>query len=186
MVTEEVKKMIDRTIKEIWKKEIPRDFSEGYIINEDGLKMSLCYHLRRELADVLKENNVRIYTEKYFPAMKKKPDIILAEIREDYSENSLYSSIREEDVVALLELKFTSNAAQSTEDWMREDVRKLREYVQKSRLQCRLYFAVIYEVECESLSWLNGKQTRNWAAGRVTELDAGWRNGVMEYEVHSY
>lgn len=32
-------------------------------------------HNKRNLADVLKENNVRIYTEKYFPAMKKKPAV---------------------------------------------------------------------------------------------------------------
>ena len=186
MIKKSVQKQIDATIKEIWSKNIPKDFEEGYIINEDCLKMSLCYHLRRKLASVLRENNLRIYTEKYFPGMKKKPDIIIAEIRDDFEENTLYSSIREEDVVALLELKFCSDTAKSTSDWMKEDLQKLKEYVQKSKVQCQLYFAVIYEVECEWLHWMDGRSTNNWAAGRVTELDAGWINGNMEFEVHSY
>lgn len=186
MISEDVIRKIDNVIKEIWLKNIPKDFDEGYIINEDCLKMSLCYHLRRKLAALLKENNLRIYTEKYFPEMKKKPDIIIAKMREDFSEDTLYSSIREEDVVALFELKFTSDAARSTADWMKEDLKKLKEYVQKSKLQCPLYFAVIYEVECEWLHWLDKRNTNNWASGYVTELDAGIIDGQMRFEVNSY
>lgn len=186
MIRKRIQKQIDATIKEIWMKNIPKDFEEGYIINEDCLKITLCYHLRRKLASVLRENNLRIYTEKYFPQMRKKPDIIIAEIRDDYEENSLYSSIREEDIVALVELKFRSDTAKSTSDWMKEDLKKLKGYVQKSKVKCQLYFAVIYEVKCEWLQWFDGRSTNNWAAGRVTELDAGWINGDMEYEVHSY
>lgn len=186
MIKKSVQKHIDATIKEIWMKNIPKDYREGYLINEDCLKMSLCYHLRRKLASVLRENNLRIYTEKYFPGMKKKPDIIIAEIRDEYPECSLYASIREEDVVAVLELKYRSDTAKSTSDWMKEDLQKLKAYVQKSKLQCQLYFAVIYEVECEWLHWMDGRSTNNWAAGRVTELDAGWIDGNIEFEVHSY
>ena len=181
-----ISSIIDQTIKEVWIKNIPKDFAEGYIINEDCLKMSLCYHLRRKLAGMLKENGLRIYTEKYFAGVKKRPDIIIAKIREDYAVFSLYDSIREEDVVALLELKFTSDAALSTENWMKDDVWKLKEYVQTSRLQCPLYFAVIYEVECSRLNWLDGRSTNHWAADRVTELDAGWIDGKMEFEINTY
>lgn len=92
MIKKCVQKQIDATIKDIWNKNIPKDFEEGYIINEDCLKMSLCYHLRRKLASVLRENNLRIYTEKYFSGMKKKPDIIIAEITDEYEENTLYDS----------------------------------------------------------------------------------------------
>ena len=35
LVNEEIKNKIDQTIKEIWLKNIPKDFDEGYIINED-------------------------------------------------------------------------------------------------------------------------------------------------------
>jgi len=186
MVKQKIREVIDATIKDIWIKNIPKDFDQGYIVNEDCLKMSLCYHLRRKLATVLKENNLRIYTEKFFPELKKKPDIIIVELPEECSEKSLYASIKEENVVALFELKFTSDTTQSTADWMKADIKKLKDYVQKSNLQCPLYFAVIYEVECEWLHWLDGRSTRNWAAGRVTELDAGWIDGEMTYEVHSY
>lgn len=186
MVKKAVAKEIDQIIREIWMKNIPKDFNEGYIINEDCLKMSLCYHLRRKLASLLKENNLRIYTEKYFPRLKKKPDIIITQIRKNYKENSLYSSIHEEDVVVLIELKFRSDTAQSTEKWMRNDIWKLKQYVQKSKLRCPLYFAVIYEVECSWLNWLDGRSTNNWAAGRVTELNAGWNNGRMKYEINAY
>ncbi|MCH5250675.1 MAG: hypothetical protein J1E98_12110 [Lachnospiraceae bacterium] len=186
MVSKKVQNIINQTIKEIWLKNIPKDFNDGYIVNEDCLKMSLCYHLRRKLATILKENNLRIYTEKYFPNIKKKPDIIIAEMREAYTENSLYESIREEDVVALFELKFKSDSSQSTADWMKNDLRKMKVYVQNSKLQCPLYFAVIYEVECVWLHWMDGRSTKNWAADRITELDAGRIDGRMKYEVHSY
>lgn len=85
-------------------------------------------------------------------------------MRDEYSENSLYDSIREEDVVALFELKFTSAAAKSTAGWMKMDLQKLKVYVQKSDLKCPLYFVVIYEVDCEYLHWFDGRRTRNWAA----------------------
>lgn len=186
MISKEISIKIGKAVKEIWMKNIPKDFSEGYIINEDCLKMALCYHLRRKLSAILKENDLRIYTEKYFPGIKKKPDIIIAQLRDEYEENSLYASIREEDVVALFELKFTSETAQSTADWVKDDLKKLKDYVQKSKFQCPLYFAVIYEVECYWLHWLDKRSTNNWASGRVTELDAGWIDGIMNYEVHSY
>lgn len=186
MIKKAVRQQIDDVVQEIWMKNIPKDFKDGYIINEDCLKMSLCYHLRRKLSTVLKENNLRIYTEKYFPCIKKKPDIIIAEMRENFTEDSLYSSIREEDVAALFELKFTSDTAESTANWMKEDIRKMKEYVQKSKVPGRLYFVVIYEVECAWLHWLDGRSSNNWAAGRVTELDAGWINQKMKYEIHSY
>lgn len=186
MIKKKVAKEIDRIVREIWSKNIPKDFAKGFIINEDCLKMSLCYHLRRKLSSILNENNLRIYTEKYLPGRKKRPDIIIAEIRNDYFENGLYSSIREEDVVALFELKVTSGMAKSTEDWIKTDLQKLKEYVHKSNLQCPLYFAIIYEEECEYLHWFDGRSTGNWAAGRVTELDAGKINGKMQYEIHPY
>ena len=151
MISKEISIKIGKVIKEIWMKNIPKDLSEGYIINEDCLKMALCYHLRRKLSTVLKENDLRIYTEKYFPDIKKKPDIIIAQLRDEYEEKSLYASVREEDVVSLFELKFTSETAQSTADWMKDDLKKLKDYVQKSKFQCPLYFAVVKK-------WLDGRK----------------------------
>lgn len=186
MIKKSVQKQIDATIKEIWSKNIPKDYKEDYLINEDCLKMALCYHMRRKMATLLKENNLRIYTEKYLPELKKKPDIIIAEVKNEYKESNLYDSIHPENVVALIELKFQSDTTQSTADWIKEDIKKLKEYAGYQTLICPLYFAIIYEVDCEWLHWFDKRSTNNWAAGRVTELDAGWINGNMEFEVHSY
>lgn len=94
MISKEISIKMDKVIKEIWMKNMPKNFSEGYIINEDGLKMILCYHLRRKLSAILKGNYLRIYTKKYFPGIKKKSDIIIAQLRDEYEENILYTSIR--------------------------------------------------------------------------------------------
>lgn len=147
--------------------------------------MALCYHLRRKLSAILKENGLRIYTEKYFSGMKKKSDIIIVQMRDGYEGNSRYSSIREEDVATLFELKFISETAQSTADWVKDDLKKLKDYVQKSKFQCPLYFAMIYEVECCWLHWLDKRSTNNWTSGGGTELDAGWIDGI-HYEIYSY
>ena len=186
MVKKTVTKEIDRVIKEIWMKNIPKDFNEDYLINEDSLKMAQCYHMRRKLSALLKENNLRIYTEKYFPEMRKKPDIIIAEVKKEYKENNLYDSIHPENVAALIELKFKGDMSQSTANWIREDLKKLKEYANYSGLSCPLYFGVIYEVDCEWLHWFDKRSTTNWAAGRVTELDAGWIGDKFLFEVNQY
>ena len=90
------------------------------------------------------------------------------------------------EIGALFELKFTSETAQSAVDWMKDDLKKLKDYVQISKFQCPLYFAVIYESERCWLHWLDKRSANNWALGRGTELDAGWIDGIMTYEVHSY
>ena len=36
------------------------------------------------------------------------------------------------------------------------------------------------------LNWLDTKSKNNWAKGRVTELDAGYINDEMIFEVFSY
>ena len=34
--------------------------------------------------------------------------------------------------------------------------------------------------------WLDHRGTEHWANGRMTELDAGYLDGVMTFEVNSY
>jgi hypothetical protein len=62
MVKKSVVKEIDRIIKEVWIQNIQKDYQEQYLINEDCLKMAMCYHMRRKMASLLKENNLRIYS----------------------------------------------------------------------------------------------------------------------------
>ena len=53
---------------------IPKDFSERHIINEDCLKMALCYYLRRKLSKILKGNS--LYT-----SIRKKDVAVLFELK---------------------------------------------------------------------------------------------------------
>jgi hypothetical protein len=43
-------------IEDVWMKNIPKDYHENYLINEDCLKMAMCYHMRRKMANLLIEN----------------------------------------------------------------------------------------------------------------------------------
>jgi hypothetical protein len=69
MVKKSVVQEIDRVIKDVWMKNIPKDYHENYLINEDSSK--------------------------------------------------------------------------STEDWIKDDLKKLKEYASYKPLQCPLYFAII-------------------------------------------
>lgn len=45
---------------------------------------------------------------------------------------------------------------------------------------------MIYETECWWLHWFDKRSTNNWANGRLTELNAGYLDGKMHFEVNSY
>lgn len=49
MVKKSIIKEIDRTIKEIWKEDICKDYWNDYLDKEDTLKCDLYYHMRRKL-----------------------------------------------------------------------------------------------------------------------------------------
>lgn len=66
MISKEVSIKIDKAIKEIWMKNIPKDFSGEYIINEDCLKTVLCCHLGRKLSVILKENDIKFIQRNTF------------------------------------------------------------------------------------------------------------------------
>lgn len=36
------------------------------------------------------------------------------------------------------------------------------------------------------MNWIDQRSSKNWANGRVTELDAAILDGEMSFEVHSY
>lgn len=111
--------------------------------------------------------------------------MVIAEIHPD-TEKGLADSINKDDIVAIIELKFTCGGDIRTADWIRHDVSKLKNYFQVANIECQYYFAVIYEVECASLNWMDKRSSNHWASGYVTELDAGFIDGKMKFEVHSY
>ena len=183
MISKSVIKEIDRTIQEIWLNNIAKDYSNHFLLKEDSLKCCFYYHLRRKLATILKENNLRIYPEYYFSELRYKADIAIVEIDPSCGADHLKNWVTK--VAAVIELKYDGGNSERAVSWIKSDIQKMKSYIQ-SGVQCQYYFAVIYETECEYLSWLDKRSTNHWAANYVTELDAGYLDGKMTFEVHSY
>ena len=182
MIPQNVLKEIDKAVKEIWLNEIVNDYDNGFLLKEDSLKCCLYYHLRNRLEELLEANNLRIYPEFYFTELKYRADIAIVEM--DPKSEALYLRDRVKDVVAIFELKYDGGNAEGTAAVIKNDVWKIKDYIQKGKLLCQYYFAVIYETECYALNWLDKRNT--WAKGYVTELDAGLLDGEMWFEVHAY
>ena len=183
MITKHVTQTIDRAIKTVWLKEICEDYGNGKLLREASLQSSLYHHLRTHLDDVLEKNSFCIYPEFYVPELKYRADLAIVQM--DLSEGG-HLSERVTDVAAIIELKFESGASQGTLDVIKADLQKLRRYAQQMNQNCQFYFGIIYETECEWLYWLDRRSTEHWASGCVTELNAGYLNGVMTFEVNSY
>lgn len=180
---------IDYTIKDIWLKNIRNDYLDEDMINEDCLKDCMYYHMRRRLSSILKKNNLRIYTEYTLPEIKKyRADMVIAQYEPNWEENysSLRQSIQTEDIVAIVELKFTCGNDVRTQEWVKHDTYKFRDYMHYGRAKCQFYLAVVYETECEYLHWMDKRSTNNWANGYVTELNAGFIDGTIKFGVNSY
>lgn len=179
-------KEIDHTIKEIWLNNIAKDYSNHFLLKEDSLKCCFYYHLRRKLATLLKENTLRIYPEYFFPELRYKADIAIVEIDPYCEEKHLKDRVKK--VVAIIELKYDGGNSERAESWIKSDVQKIKNYIHSGipGKQCKCYFAVIYETECEYINWLDKRSTNHWASDYVTELDAGYLDQKMTFEVHSY
>ena len=61
----EIMQLIDEAIKSVWKNEIKSDYDANWIMNEDGLKNALYFHLRKQLEPILlhKRGNRRLDAE---------------------------------------------------------------------------------------------------------------------------
>lgn len=186
MVSQDVITEIDRIIKSVWVKEIKRDYRNGALLYEDSLKCSLYFHLRKKLDKILKENNLRIFSEFTFPGLKYRADLVIVEIDPDWWEKDQFLRSSILSYVAIIELKYTDGVDLATENWIKADFRKFKRYFQEGGLDCQFYFAIVYEAECSCLNWLDKRSTKKWANGRVTELDSGWIDGTMLFEVNSY
>lgn len=184
MLPQEVLNQIDRVIKETWIHKISKDYADWYMLKEDSLKCCMYYHLRSQLDDLLREHNLRIYPEFYFGDLAYFADLAIVQVDPDSEEEYLTNAVT--DIIAIIELKYTAGTADRTATWVKKDVAKMKDYIQTGKLSCRFYFAVIYEVECSSLRWMDRRSTNNWASGYVTELDAGYINDEMRFEVNAY
>lgn len=185
MVGKDVIKEIDRVIKETWTSNVYQDYNKNYIMNEDSLKCCLYYHLRRKLASILADNHLRIYTEFHFPELNYRADMVIAEV-DPHKDGYIREGIENNQVAAIIELKFTSGADERTAEWIKHDLTKFKEYKQKANIDCQYYFAVIYETECSRLNWMDKRRSNAWAAGCVTELNAGFVDEQIRFKVHPY
>lgn len=184
MIKKSVKKAIDKIIKDVWLEDICVDYGNGLLIKEASLQCALYHHLRLRLADILDENSLYLYPEFYLRDLKYRADLVIAEMNMDMP--SAYLSDRVTDLTAVIELKYDGGNAKSTENYIKSDMPKLRQYFQRLPYDCQLYFGVIYETECEWLHWFDKRTTQNWGNGRLTELNAGRVKGETIFEVNSY
>lgn len=184
MIKKSVKKEIDRIIKEVWLNDICKEYGRGGLIKEASLQCSLYHHLQNRLGFILQENNLYIYPECYFKDLKYYADLAIVEM--DMNNQALYLWNRMTDVAAIIELKYDGGNAKTTASYIQTDKAKIKEYVYNLPYDCQYYFGVIYETECEWLQWFDRRSTNNWANGRLTELNAGYLDGEMYFEVNSY
>ena len=177
MASEKIIRQIDRAIKEAWLDGVYKDYMEHTLENEDCLCNSLYYHLRKKIDNLIRENNIRIYTEWYFSELKYRADLIIAEINP--SKDGLIKD-KVIDILAIVELKFGVDPSQSTSEYIQRDFHKFKTYISKG-YDCLYYFGIIYEVECITLNWLDKRSTRNWAKGHLTELNSGYIEDEMVF-----
>ena len=182
MITKKVRSILDRAIKTVWLKEICEDYGSGRLLREASLQSSLYHHLRTHLENVLKDNHLFIYPEFYIEELNYRADIAI--VKMDLSSGGALSQ-RVSDIAAMIELKFKYGVAQDTLDVIKADLQKIKRYAKQIE-DCQFYFGAIYETECSWLYWLDRRSTEHWANGCVTELNAGYLDGIMTFEVNSY
>ena len=179
----EFMQIIDEAIQSIWKTEIKHDYDENWIMNEDGLKTALYFHLRKRLEPVFAEHNLRIFTEfkdAEFSESGFRPDMVIARIDMNSDADCWRGAVT--DCLAVLELKFKSRFLDK--EAIYADYEKLRAYTERLDLSCRLYMATIWECEDDPTTWI--RKNAAWAKGKVTELNASltWDERKSQFYVH--
>lgn len=184
MIKKGVHTKIDKTIKDIWLHDICSDYGNGQLIKEASLQCRLYHHLQNKLGALLKENNLYIYPELRINELNCFADLAIVEM--DMALEYAFLPDKMTDIAAIIELKYQGGSAKSTADYIKTDIVKLKNYVHHLNYNCQYYFGVIYETECEWLHWCDKRSTNNWADGCLTELNAGYLNEIMYFEVNSY
>lgn len=181
---------IDKAIKELWVEDIAADYDSHRLLKEDCLKNCIYYHLRRRLGDdFLKENRLQIFTEFNDGPLHgtgKRADVAIVKLMPE-GKDGYSSHLRNyiEDVVAIIELKH-KNGQSATEE-IYKDFQKLKDYIQKDKIDCQYYEGIIHEVQWGEKAWLDKRSSNNWARGKVTELVASYNEDYeIEFDVFSY
>ncbi len=183
MQTKKLMKLVDQTLKDIWKNEIKSDYECGWLLKEDTLKNALYFHLRRKLETVFEYNNVRIFTEFTdceFKGTGYRPDIVIARV--NTNEPSKYLGDAVTECLAVIEIKYKAGFTPHNE--IIADYDKLKYYAQKLDMTAKLYMATIWEYEDDPTNW--ERKNSAWAKGRITELNASYAresDGEMRFYV---
>lgn len=179
----EIMQIIDEVIKSVWEHEIKCDYDANWIMNEDGLKNALYYHLRKRLEPILVENDLRIFTEfkdAEFQGNKYRPDMVIAQV--DMNSDADYWRQAVTNCVAVIELKFKSRFYDK--EAIYADFEKMRSYIETLNLSCRLYMATIWECEDDKTTWI--RKNAAWAKGKVTELNASLTWDIWDSQFYVY
>ena len=174
MVKKVLREEIDRAIKEVWKKNIRNDYKNSHLFNEDTLKNSFYFHLRRKLGTkFLEENNIRIFTEFYVKDMSLFADMAIFELGNKFDG---YISDNIKSYIAIIEFKWGGIYTQDS--YFNIDIEKVKGYIQKRNIdKCLYYLGFINEKErSDSLYWLDGRRTGvgKWTDKKVTVLSASF------------
>ena len=176
-----IKNMIHATIKNIWKHGISKDYDQHYLLREDSLKNAFYFHLRSSLANILTEQNIRIYTELHYR------DMISPNSRADLAVVQLNAMNEIQEVLAVIEFKYKK--ANVHERYYQDDVRKVINIIKLSphSIYDNTYFYLAslnetdYEpIYSEHLSYTT-EEERIAGAGRITELLGYRENGVSTW-----
>ena len=179
MTKKGLQREIDKAIKNIWINEICSEYGAGHFILERSVQCSIYHHLRTRLDSLLEENSLYIYPEMYFTELGYYADLAICQM--DIGAKGRLSQ-RMTDVFAIIELKYGGST-----DYIRSDLPKFKSYIQTLDYDCQYYFGVIDErAGRDRLNLLDGRSTGKWASGRFTELNAGWLDDGMFFEVNSY
>ncbi len=172
MTDQEIRAIIENSITSTWLTEIQADYQNRWLLKEDTLKNALYFHLRGKLGNLLEAHDIRIYTEFTdceFKHSGYRPDMVIARV--DPEKDVAYWGDAVTECLAVIELKYKSGYTASQDIY--EDFSKLRTYIEKLPIDCRLFMATIWEYEDDETSWM--ESDCDWAIGKVTELNASFK-----------
>lgn len=168
MITENVKLKIDSVLKDFWLNYLPQEYNHHNLLKEDSLKCLIYYHMRTYLGDSwLNRHRIRIFSE-FVLAQGKRADIAITQLTPASDRQGKYLGNCIENIIAIIELKYKSAGIVEA---FYADVKKLHDY-SKIYPDCQLYAGFVHEERYNktNCSWFDGRQTRKWAKGRVSEL----------------
>ncbi|MDD2402737.1 MAG: hypothetical protein PHD60_11165 [Clostridia bacterium] len=136
------------------------------------MKCALYYHIRSKLGDGwLKANRLRVISE-YHLNDEYRADLAIVKLVKKEDRKGKHLSTCIESILSIIELKH--KGAQAINPFY-EDRNKLYSY-SKQYPNAQLYAGFIHEeyYNVNNSSWFDGRQTSNWAKGRVCELLGYW------------